>query len=282
MVALPVWVTLIALAAGMLIGGMLAKWAFHRQPDLTIDNALKRMPLPFALAAMPAALFLALYLQNDVLLAALFKLPVTLGYWAIGLAWDYFAAVTAFLGAFVVMLAHRAQHVQRNQVVLACSLLLVAVLVPQWTFTRPVADKLTHDVDRDGAVYQTSGVSCAAASGANIARTLGLIDVSEAATARAMGTTQLGTTMPQAVVGMKALGISCTPLSAPADPIRIETPAFLFIDHPSVGRNGHAIALLRRSGDNRYVVIDPLSGRQSWTREQLDKVWHGFAVSCRK
>jgi hypothetical protein len=61
---------------------------------------------------------------------------------------------------------------------------------------------------------------------------------------------------------------------------RLATPAFLYIDNPGVGRNGHAIALVAQESNGRYLIIDPLAGKVSWSRDQLLEIWHGLSVSC--
>ena len=281
MVALPHWLTLLILLSASSLGAVLAASSLRRIPCLTVENSLRRQPLLFAAICAPALVVAIGYIPPTRLDEWLWYLPLWLHYWAVGLMWTYFGALTAFLGAYTATLAYKTKHRQRNEAALGSIVMLVAVLLPQWTFTRPVAKDLYDNSTRDGIVFQSSGVSCAAASGANIARLLGLRDVDERMAALAMGTTRMGTTMPQAVKGMRTLGIECTPTRiSPPEIDRLATPAFLYIDYPGVGRNGHAIALVTQESNGRYLIIDPLGGKASWSRDQLLEIWHGLSVSC--
>ncbi len=283
MVALPVWLSLLIVAAAGAAGMSAADSALRRLPDLRVETAVRRMPWRFVAMMLPVTLLLPGYLPTNHIREWLWYLPHSLHYWAIGLIWTYVAALTAFLGAFTLILARKTGHAQQRQLAFGCLTMLAAVLLPQWTFTRPLAGELRNETGADGVILQSSGVSCAAASGANIARLLGLPGMTEIVVAEKMRTTRVGTTMPQAVEGMRALGIRCTPTKIAASEIdSLAPPAFLYVDHEGVGRNGHAIVLVGRAPDQRYRVIDPLVGKATWTREQLLDIWHGLAISCRR
>ena len=159
-------------------------------------------------------------------------------------------------------------------------LLVAAVQVAQWLYTRPVAPLLKHKQTSYGVILQSSGVSCAAASAANIARRHGR-PATEKQMAAALGTTTLaGTSASQVIYGMRAVGFACRRVKvAGADPSRLKLPAMLFVDHPLVGPEGHAVALMALD-QGQAEVWDPLWGRRLFSPAQLRHSWHGMAIEC--
>lgn len=283
MVALPWWLTLLTLMLAAFGGWFVAGRKLAARSGLTLENALRRLPgatlaIVGVLTVLIAALALALRAP-----ALIWYLPFWWQYWFAGLIWTAGAGLFAFIAGLACGIAWRTGHAQRRGLLVATPVLLVAMLLPQWSFTRPIADHLQHEAERDGTILQSSGSSCVAASGANIARLLGMASIDEPAMARRMGTTALGTGMPQAVVAMRELGIECTP-SGPrnTDPAQLATPAFLFVDDAAAGPEGHAIVLQRIMADGRFALIDPLYGKSIKTRAALDAVWHGLAAGCRR
>lgn len=283
MVALPLWLNALILALAAVTGWRLALAKLRQIPDLTVDNAVAKLPVLFSAIGLAVILMVPILLLGYYYQRLLWFLPFWLQYWSAGLVWAFYAAAFMFVGAFVLTLAFRTGHRQRKGLVVLMITGLAAFLVSQDMFTSSIAGKLTDDILPDGTVLQTSGVSCAAASGANVARLLGQRQVREAEVALAMGTSRSGTSMPQVVVGMRAFGIECTPVALQAGEIdRLTTPAILFVDHPATGPEGHAMVLIKREADGRFRVIDPLYGRDLWPRTKLESVWHGLAVGCRR
>lgn len=283
MVALPVWISALVLLLAWAAGWSLARMKLRAIAGLGVENALRRMPglaisVGIALVVLVAALVVVHRAPG-----VLWRLPFWAQYWLAGLVWTAVAALFAFLAALTSGIAWRTGHPQRRRLAMAAAVMMLAILLPQWSFTRPIADQLRHETERDGTILQSSGSSCVAASGANIARLLGVSPIDEITVARRMGTTNTGTSMPQAVVGMRSLGIECTPADPTrVDPARLALPAFLFVDDPAAGPEGHAIVLTHVALDGRFGLIDPLYGKSLKTRAELDRIWHGLAVGCRR
>jgi hypothetical protein len=186
------------------------------------------------------------------------------------------------LGAFVftvgAMVSFRMRHRARWTVVSGGMVFLMAFHGAQWYYTRPVAPDLTHETTPDGVILQTSEVSCAAASGANIAQAFGLAKT-EKEMAALFGTTKpLGTSDAQIVYGMRTLGLVADRVTIPgADPAQLASLAMLFVDHPATGPESHAVAFMQFAKDHAEIW-DPLVGKRFLTKRQLAEIWHGHAV----
>lgn len=280
-IAPPLWVSVSLIVLPVAAGAGLGLRIRDRRPDLTVGNALRRLPAlwGFLGVALLLPISLGILVGNERLAL---KLPLAFQYWGPIVLWSLFLLSVGFLNSFGVGLAYAGAHAERSKLLIAATLLGGALAFVQFYYPRPLAPALKHEADRDGTILQSSDASCAPAAGANIARALG-VEVREPAVARVMGTTRMfGTSVPQIVIGMRELGIDCTTVvDETADARSLPLPAFLFVDHWAVGREGHVVALMGRT-DKGYEVIDPLAGRELWNPEKMREDWHGLAVSCRR
>lgn len=269
---------LLGLVGGGLLGGWSgARWAHQ---GLALDTVLReRKRLWLALPLVVGVLVLQAVLH--VWPATIWWLPhlVQLGYApaSAGLA----TFVVAGLCALATRLAMAQTHPDRHKLVLAACLCVGVLGYIQWSLGRSIVGELGPPRTRAGVVLQTTGASCAAASGANVLGALGLGPRTEREVAEAMGTTIQGTTPAQIIEGMRALGADCERFLAP-DPRALgalPTPSILSVDHPTLGPDSHAVALIEATAE-AVTLWDPLRGAQELDAEQLGRMWRGRGVVC--
>lgn len=268
----------IILVAGCGIAGVWdARRVRRNHPQAELEAALRHAPYLYGLVVLLAFMFAAhalLEMRPDIA----WDLPESLQLYYTAIVWGTILATFAFLFAFALSLAFATAHRERAKLAFAALLLILAVHVAQWQFTRPIAGQLTDRISPDGIILQSSDMSCAAASGANIANELGF-DTTEKAMARRFGTTAMGTSAAQVIHGFADIGITCTRTEIDECALDdLDAPAMLFVDHPAIGPESHAVFLRQRDG--RREVWDPLGGRISL--KSLCSRWRGRALECRR
>lgn len=260
--------------AGALVCGRLLR----RHADLRLENALALAPWLWVLVPMS----LLLLLSNVVAVVVRMKrpalywgFPLWLEYWLLPIAWGLIVSLLAFTFGLASALALRTAHRERRKVVIASVLVVAAIPVMQWNYSRPVP--LRDDISPSGRVSQTSPVSCAAASGATILRTFGQ-PRTEREVAALYGTSMLGTSAAQVIYGNMQIGIVSRKIDLPdRDPARLTAPAMLFVDNPFSGPESHAVAFLGLA-QGMAVVWDPLTGLARYDQSRLASFWRGHAI----
>ena len=273
--------TVTVAALGIPIGRTIAKRFVDMHPDLTIENAHSKAPgiIVLALCILALTLLAGILLNSRTLMAGL---PMWLD--ILGVPFLYVMIVSLFstLFSLACYIAASTGHPRRRALALAGALVVLAPLLVQFQYEKPIYKGLGEDVTQDGIVLQSGPYSCVPASGANLARQFE-IKVTEKGLARLMGTSCRGTRAAQAVFGMKAIGIDCTKIRLPRpDPYLIKPPAILSVDLPETGPESHAIYFKGIEPDvrGRAVIYDPLYGRRLMSIEQLKSVWRGTGLEC--
>lgn len=279
MVSLPVGYNILLLLAAILAGVCEWRRLTAGGVPLAIDGVVEQsaalsrgVPLVFF------CLLAFLVFTAVVPLAPGWFLPLWVAYYRETLMWGTLLVLGAFVFTVGAVVAFHTRHRDRWKVVSGGVGFLLAFQGAQWFYTRPVAPDLTHAMTTDGVILQSSGVSCAAASGANIARALGR-ETTEKEMAALFGTTKrLGTADAQVVYGMRTLGFIADRVEIPgADPAQLASLAMLFVDHPDTGPESHAVAFMRFAHD-QAEIWDPLVGKRFLTRSQLAATWHGRGI----
>jgi len=276
MTPLPLWLNLLLVIGLAAVGFGDATRVRRRWPGLGLDEILGKARYLYALVALLGLLFAA-HLVLDQRHDLYWLLPIWLELYYMAIVWGTIVGLFAFLFGFALTVAFATGHRERVKLAVAACMLIGAVQFAQWRYSRPIAPELQHWVTAEGIVMQSSGVSCAAASGANIARTLGL-QKSERDMAILFGTTASGTSAAQVIRGFEGIGVECEKRQVErAELARLRTPAMLFVDHPSAGSESHAVAALQRDG--AIAVYDPLTGTPMGS-DVLAGSWHGRSVEC--
>ncbi len=256
----------------------------RRHPDLTVELTLKRAPslwllIPASLLLLASAVILMVLQKTRP--SALWALPPWFEYHLLTAIWAAIMSLFAFAFSLGAAVAMRTRHRERTKFVVSAALLVAAIQTVEWNYARLVAPILRDDISATGMVTQTSDVSCAAASGATIARLLGIAKT-ERDMAELYGTSALlGTTAAQVVYGNTVIGIASRKVEIPdLDPERVAAPAMFFVDHPATGPESHAVAYLGMK-EGKAEVWDPIRGLKRLDKKSLASVWRGRGIEFR-
>lgn len=181
-----------------------------------------------------------------------------------------------FLAATISGVAFR-RSVRRVWVTVLFSAVVVAAYLGYvWFEGRSIADALEETV-ADRVILQSSGSSCVAASMANVLTELGRPST-EPEMALLLKTSRSGTVAPRVLVAARRLGFAAERFDrARTGWTGVPVPSVIFVDHPAVGPDGHAVSLMRIEGDV-IEVWDPLVGRLEFSREELGRIWRGRGI----
>ncbi len=252
--------------------------AARNDPDLNIENALRRSPRLIATSLLLvglAAVTLSMQFYDPFCLL----FPLVLQLYATWASWLILATLFGVVSGYGLSLALARGHRQSRSLSIAVLLLQVAIALPCVRLLSPIASDLGAGDTRGGVVIQTHSSTCAAASLANIARHFEF-SLDEKGAAELLLTTLYGTSPGQMRFALEKLGISFTTL----DPSQLSLaavppPAVLFVDHHALGRESHAVAYFGLTDDG-YEIADPLIGVVVWDEESVGDRWHGNGISC--
>ena len=268
--------TVVASLAGATVGALEWRRIARRYPDLKLESALMHarhlvVVVPIALALLAVQLFVVTH--PDVTWDA----PLWIEFHHVDLLFGSIAACISFVFGLATYGAFATHHRQRMAVPVSMAIVVGVVFTIEWDFEAPIASDL-HERRHGDIVLQSSRASCAAASAANLARHYGIVRT-ESEMAALVGTTRFGTSPAQVIQGLGRLGISCQKVvRADVDPTLLRAPAVLFLPG-GAGAPGHAVLFIGVDGQSS-VVLDPLSGRQLLSRDELTARWKGHAVEC--
>jgi predicted double-glycine peptidase len=277
MVGIPIWLNILLILLFVTLAIIEHRRLIVSDPSLDMKTVLKRAPYLYVLIPLSLILLVIANLNRPHLL---WNLPLWLQYHYTALTWGGILAIFAFVFSLAAAVAMRTRHRERWKIVIAGILLIFVIQVIQWNYTRPIAPRLKNIVATSGTVMQTSNSSCAAASGASIARTFG-IQKTEKQMAELFGTTVGGTSGAQVIYGMKKIGFSCNKVEVLNSKLeKLNSPAMIFIDNQFTGPESHAVAYMGFNKD-KAEIFDPLEGRRFLSKNQLAMVWHGRGIEFR-
>ncbi len=266
-------------AAAFVIAVIFGFRAAREHPELKVENALRRSK---ALVIISACLLAVIALS----LAALFHdpfcalLPLIVQRSISWITWGVISVLGGLVSGYTLSLALARNHRQRRMLLLATVLLNVATAFSSFRFLAPVAPRLGEAHTLDGVILQTENSTCAAATLANIAGRFG-DSLSEKEAAELLKTARLGTQVGQIRSTIAALGYGYETLK-PAETkslSQVTAPAVLFIDHPNVGNEAHAVAYMGET-ERGFEIWDPLTGREIWNEAIMNRCWHGNGIMC--
>lgn len=262
--------------AGSAAGGFAVARAMVRHfPDVTMASALRRARYLYALLPLAACL-LVFQMTFVAHRSVAWHLPLVLEYYFDAVMQAAVLGILGFGFSLAITLAFRERNAKRIQLAVVGVLTLASVFVAQRSWSRPISGRLGES-SRHGIVLQTDGASCGAASAANLLRLHGR-NASEAQMAEVFGTTVRGTSTAQLVYGLRTLGFSCHRYDGPSHPERLSPGTILYVDELS-GSESHAVVYAGQEG-NRFVVLNPLVGRELYDQAALTFIWHGRGVEC--
>jgi hypothetical protein len=278
MVGIPIWLNILVIIGFVFAGFVECRRLFAKDPDLDMKTALKKAPYLYILIPLSIVLLIIANLNRPHLI---WNLPLWLQYHYTALSWGGILAIFSFAFSLASLIAFRTHHRERWKLVITGILLIGVVQVMQWSYTRPIAPELKDMVGVSGMVYQSSNVSCAAASAATILRTFG-IEKTEKEMAHLFGTTVGGTSDAQVIYGMRQIGFSCNKVEiADLNPEKLQPPAMIFVDNQFTGPESHAVAYMGPS-EGKIEIWDPLEGRRLFRKDELARIWHGRGIEIQE
>lgn len=269
---------LVIVIAGVL-GAHEFRRAVRRNPDIGITDIHKnlRYVIPASLVAVGLVIIL---IASEMYAPLAWRLPIWFEFHHHLIVWGIIFGLVVFLFVLGVAASFHSSHQRRWTLLISGLFLVGALLHMNLRIYSSIAPSLKSRVDSRGTVLQTTGISCAAATGANMARHYG-IQISEREMAELLRTNMLGTSVAQIIHGMKRLGISCRKVEVrDRDPLALRPPAMLFVDHPAVGSESHVVVFWGVTKEG-YRVCDPAYGELILTQERIRAMWPGRALECR-
>jgi predicted double-glycine peptidase len=277
MVNIPIWINVLLILLFVLLGFLEYKRLISKDPTLDITTVLKKAPYLYVLIPLSLVFLIAANLNRPHLI---WNLPLWLQYHYTALNWGGVLAIFAFIFSLASAISFRTHHREKWKIVVSGVLFIVAVQIVQWKHTRPIAQQLSEKLSADGVIMQTSGVSCAAAAGANILRTFG-IEKTEREIAELFRTTEAGSSAAQIIYGMREIGFLCHKVEiSDRDPEKLESPAMIFFDDVPAMPEAHAVAFMGLN-EGKAEIWDSLGGKRSLERHQLAKRWQGRGIEFR-
>lgn len=249
-----------------------------RHPNQTLETLHHQARyIYFIIAAIILAFaFIGIPMMSKTLL---WRVPLWFDLFAVPMSFGVVIACFSFLFSLASTVAVKTRHPERNKIIVASIILVCAFPAFQYQHTHTVYPKLKH-IKMNGVILQSHPSSCAAASAANIAERLGIMQT-EKEMARRMNTSEMiGTNAGQVIHGMEQVGIQCSKRWVEgSDPNHISAPAMLFVDNVELGPESHAVAFMGIH-DGKWEIWDPLEGRVPYTYTQLKNIWHGKSLEC--
>ena len=267
----PFLLTWLALACGFR--------AARSDSDLTIDNALRRSPLLVAISLLLLLIGMAAVgMELSDRFCQFFAL--LLQQYSTWISWLALASMFAVISGYGLGLAISRGHKQTRSLLVAILLVQVAQGLLCVRLYSPIGPELGPGVTTDGGVVlQTHGSTCVAASLANVSRHFD-IDLDEKEAADLLLTSVYGTGPGQVRYVLDLLGFSFTTLDPKQRSLEdVSPPAILFVDHPALGRESHAV-MYHAIAEGGYEIYEPLEGAIIWDQQTLDARWHGNGIAC--
>ena len=204
--ALIINIIVLFLCAG--IGIWEAKRLASRHPDLNLDTLHHKVRYIYIVVGLILITFLAIGIpmMNRTLM---WHMPIWFDVYGHPLKFSLLIGAFAFLFSLASGVAMKTRHKESRQIVIASLLLVCAFPIFQYQYTHTVYPKLNH-IKMKGVIFQSHPSSCAAASAANIAETLG-IEKTEKEMAKLMNTSEMiGTNAGQIIHAMEQVGVQCS------------------------------------------------------------------------
>jgi len=95
--------------------------------------------------------------------------------------------------------------------------------------------------------------------------------------------TKFGANLGQIRYALHRLGVGYESLRGQYKELKdVKPPAILFVNHPSVGVDGHAVVYFGLKDDGRYKIWDPLKGKIELSQKDIKDIWNGNGIRCFK
>lgn len=184
------------------------------------------------------------------------------------LSWALVQALVLFLAA----LSWQMQPQQRQRILVSFIAVLAWVGVESaraWVNQPYPSDKLFARVARDGSILQSSGVTCVAASLANVMHGLGR-PITEQEAAEVLGTRRSGTSDYQILKALNHYDLDFRLVSVSPETLKtLPKPIFISIDLFGIN---HSVIIDGVDDEGNLLGVDPTVGRVVYTPARMAKL----------
>lgn len=259
----------------LLLGGLAFRWGMRLgrvllKKGATANDLFKGKPAV-------SLLFLGLYIA--LLLLALNVpqmqvLPLEWRFYGMQVTWTVMRVLLLGFCGLAFTVSWRTARSQVAAIVLLGVIGVAGFSTAEGYFLAPIHRELHNNLQPNGVFKQTSMSSCAPAAMATVLRRWG-IEATESSVAKLAGTSRLGTSMPQLIVGVRELGMDGVELSPRWEQMRqINRPGVLGVWLIDGSRMlPHAVALLEMTED-QVAIGDSASGKIFvLNRAQFARIW---------
>jgi ABC-type bacteriocin/lantibiotic exporter with double-glycine peptidase domain len=141
----------------------------------------------------------------------------------------------------------------------------------------PIYTLVSSRAPKHNGFLQSTNYSCTSASIATIALSYNK-KIDEKYIAYLSGLSKFGATSAQIRYTLNKIHLNYITLINVAFKLnKIEPPAIIYIDHPSLGVESHAVAYLDYNNTG-YKIWDPLQGIRVITDNNMNHIWHGNGI----
>jgi hypothetical protein len=275
MLHLPIWLRLVCVVLSGAAGLFYGRRLFTNGVTFSKQQRVRDMPL------IPVGLlgFVAFLLASHLLLGHPqwgWYAPLVLEYHLMPFFWAMRLAFVCFPMAALVHLGFRLRYPNRHALALFCVVAVLGVEFSMQHATRPNLPELREKI-QDGMILQSSAVTCAPASCANIVGRLG-IKKTEAEMAHAMNTMWSGTSPAQVVYGLRSLGLDARKKNAFDLNLRAVTPPAVLLVKYGDEVDAHAVAYMGATEAGTFEIWNPAGGKTNWDDAVVKERWDGHAI----
>jgi len=251
--------------------------AFRENENIDFDRAYTASKPFMMLSATLLALFVvgAITVRFDTILQ---KMPLIYQKYSILYIWSLMLGFIALVSGFIVALGLKLKR-KLSSFLPSILLLNTLFLIFYFRVNGYIGDLVKESKRLDGGFLQTTNYTCTSASIATVAIHFG-IDIDEKIASKLTRVTKFGADLGQIRYALNQLRIGYETLNEKYKHLKdVKPPAIIFIDHPAIGKEGHAVVFLGLKG-KKYKIFDPLIGERLLLAKEIEPIWHGNGVSC--
>ncbi len=259
------------------MGGWIGLKAFKENPNIDFDQAHKESKPLMIISILLLVLFSlgSLATRFDSLLEIL---PLVFQRVAIIYCWTMMAIFVAFATGYALFLAYKLK-IKLKIYIPSLLLLNILYMLVHFQTNEYIGERIKILPPQNNGFLQSTGYSCTSASIATVALRFG-IETDEKETAVLSRLTKFGAGSGQIRYALEKLGIKYESLNGQYKELKeVKPPAIIYINHPAVGEDGHAVVYLGIK-NGIYKIWDPLRGESFMSDEKAKKDWNGNGIRC--
>jgi len=269
------WISFLATIVFFLLGIVIGRRTHLCHPSTNLENAhtKSKIFIFIVLIIFISFLFMVMIVRNDTILETM---PLLFQKFSTLLMWTFFAMLVTFTSGYIGAIA---LLIKKPFMSYIPSLLLLNTLfyILFFRINQPIYTLVSSALPKNNGFLQSTNYSCTSASIATIALSYNK-KIDEKYISYLSGLSKFGATSAQIRYTLNKLHLNYTTLTNIAHKLnKIEPPAIIYIDHPSLGVESHAVAYLDYN-DTSYKIWDPLQGAKVILKSKMNHIWHGNGI----